>query len=139
MPTVPTYEWYTLSRPEGRRPNREPREGGGDAGPSRPRVVQGDIDRRVLALREDGRTFSAIARTVGMNRAVDAHKAMLRYLKAQPEGERRQLVARELQRLDTLEVRIRTRDAGDPEKLARRIGAVKAMRDLLAGMNEVSA
>jgi hypothetical protein len=85
----------------------------------------------VLALREDGRTFSAIARTVGLNRAVDAHRALLRALNTQPASERGQVVDRELKRLDALEARIRSRDAADPEKLDRRVGAVNAMRDLL--------
>lgn len=52
-------------------------------------------------------------------------------LNTQPASEHGQVVDRELKRLDALEARIRSRDAADPEKLDRRVGAVNAMRDLL--------
>ena len=79
-------------------------------------------------LREEGRSFAAIARTVGMKRASDAREAFLRELRSRPEEERQALVDRELGRLDKLEERIRSRDAEEPDKLQTRLGALAAMR-----------
>jgi hypothetical protein len=42
------------------------------------------------------------------------------------------LVERERERLDQLEVRIRARDAAEPEKLKTRLGALEAMRASLS-------
>jgi hypothetical protein len=81
-----------------------------------------------LALREEGRSFAAIARTIGVKRAADAREAFLRELRGRPEEERQGLVDRELERLDKLEARIRSRDAEEPEKLQTRLGALAAMR-----------
>lgn len=83
-------------------------------------------------LREEGRTFAAIARTVGLKRAADAREAFLRELRSRPDEERRDLVERELERLDKLEIRIRTRDAEKPDKLQTRLGALAAMRASLS-------
>jgi hypothetical protein len=82
-----------------------------------------------LALREQGRSFAAIARTVGLKRAADARVAFLRELRSRPDEERRGLIERELERLDRLEVRIRARDTEEPDKLETRLGALAAMRE----------
>jgi hypothetical protein len=82
----------------------------------------------VLVLREQGRSFAAIARTVGLKRSADAREAFLRELRGRPEEERRGLVERELERLDKLEARVRVRDAEEPDKLQTRLGALAAMR-----------
>jgi hypothetical protein len=84
-----------------------------------------------LALREQGRTFAAIARSVGLKRATDAREAFLRELRSRPDEERQGLVEREQERLDKLEVRIRARDADEPDKLKTRLGALAAMRESL--------
>jgi hypothetical protein len=81
-----------------------------------------------LVLREQGRSFAAIARSVGLKRAADAREAFLRELRSRPEDERQGLVERELERLDKLEARVRVRDAEEPEKLQTRLGALAAMR-----------
>jgi hypothetical protein len=81
-----------------------------------------------LVLREQGRSFAAIARTVGLKRASDAREAFLRELRSRPDEERQALIERELVRLDELEARIRSRDAEEPEKLETRLGALAAMR-----------
>lgn len=83
-------------------------------------------------LREQGQTFAAIARTVGLKRAADAREAFLRELRSRPDDERQGLVGRELERLDKLEARIRSRDADKPDKLQTRLGALAAMRESLA-------
>ena len=84
-----------------------------------------------MALREQGRSFAAIARTLGLKRAADAREAFLRELRSRPEGERQHLLARELERLDELEARIRARDTDEPDKLQTRLRALAAMRDSL--------
>jgi DNA-binding transcriptional MerR regulator len=84
-----------------------------------------------MVLREQGRSFAAIARTLGLKRSADAREAFLRELRSQPDEERRPLVERELERLDLLEARIRSRDTDEPDKLRTRLGALAAMRESL--------
>jgi hypothetical protein len=84
-----------------------------------------------MALREQGNSYAAIARSLGLKRAADARGAFLRELRSRPEAERQHLVENELGRLDQLEARIRTRDANEPGKLEKRLGALAAMRDSL--------
>ena len=84
-----------------------------------------------MGLREQGRSFAAIASALGLKRAADAREAFLRELRSRPDEERQQLVERELERLKTLEVRIRDHDAEEPDKLRTRLGALAAMRESL--------
>jgi hypothetical protein len=84
-----------------------------------------------MALREQGNSYAAVARTLGLKRAADARKAFLRELRSRPDEERRSLVEHELQRLDQLEARIRARDAEEPDKLQTRLNALAAMRESL--------
>jgi hypothetical protein len=84
-----------------------------------------------MALREQGRSFAAIAGILGLKRAADAREAFLRELRNQPDEERQHLVERELGRLEQLEARIRSRDADEPDKLKTRLGALAAMRESL--------
>jgi len=86
------------------------------------------MDGEALALREQGRSYAAIARTLGFKRATDARAAFLRALRAAPEEERPRIARREYQRLDQLEIRIRARDAAAPDKLERRLAALAALR-----------
>lgn len=48
--------------------------------------------------------------------------------------ERTRLVQRESGRLDTLETRIRTRDAAEPEKMERRLLALAKLREKLGAI-----
>jgi hypothetical protein len=125
---------FALSRPGGSdRPftdgsarNRDDRNAKGRFPPRR------NTDRDALVLREEGRSFAAIARSVGLKRATYARQAFLRELRSRPDEERQGLVEREQERLDQLEVRIRARDAAEPEKLKTRLGALEAMRTSLS-------
>jgi hypothetical protein len=65
---------------------------------------------------------------LGLSRATDARDAFLRALHTRPDDERILIAARERERLEVLEARIRTRDAEDPEKLERRLAALAALR-----------
>ncbi|MGB7051215.1 MAG: hypothetical protein WBG41_06580 [Acidimicrobiales bacterium] len=89
------------------------------------------VDREALELRERGASYSAIARSLELRRAVDAHRAFIRALQGMSGEERVRLTGNEERRLDELETRIRERDAGKPEKIARRIEAVGQLRAAL--------
>ncbi|MGH8989764.1 MAG: hypothetical protein ACRDXC_14415 [Acidimicrobiales bacterium] len=89
------------------------------------------MDAQVLALREGGSSFSAIARRLELHRAVDAHRSFLRALGTFAGNDRQRVVEGEEERLDQLEKRIRTRDASDPEKLERRLVGVEKLREAL--------
>jgi hypothetical protein len=99
--------------------------------PPRRRPPGKTVDEQALELREGGASYSAIARRLELHRAGDAHGAFLRALKSRNDEEREQLIVSEQGRLDTLEKRIRERDAAVPEKLARRLGALESLRTSL--------
>ena len=90
-----------------------------------------EIDAQALALREAGTSFSAIARMLELERAVDAHRCFVRALNAHDGKERRRLVDNEEARLDRLEKRIRDRDNGDAAKIARRLRGVSNLREAI--------
>jgi hypothetical protein len=81
-----------------------------------------------VSLRGQGRSFSAIARQLGMRRSSDAYRSFHRGLAARSESECRQLASDELARLAALEVRIRSRDALVPDKMSRRLQGLDQMR-----------
>jgi DNA-directed RNA polymerase specialized sigma24 family protein len=99
--------------------------------PPRPRQPRRDLDEEVVALREQGQSYSAVARTLGIKRAVDAQAAFIRAMRKLPDEQRKALYKRELGRLDQLEARIRSRDAGQPAKLERHLVALGALRDAM--------
>lgn len=105
------------------------RESSGEDRP--PRGRQPNSDEQALTLRDSGRTFAAVASSLGLKRSNDARAAFLRALARRPESERARLSKRELERLDQLEARIRDRDRDAPEKMQRRLGALAIMRDTL--------
>ena len=90
-------------------------------------------DEEALILRDSGKTYAAVASSLGFKRAVDARAAFLRAVRQRAGEERSRLVQRESDRLDTLDTRIRTRDAAHPEKMERRLQALAKLRgDLIA-------
>jgi len=99
--------------------------------PPRRRVAGRTVDEQALELREGGASYSAIARRLELHRAGDAHGAFLRALKSRNDEERQVLIVSEQNRLNTLEQRIRERDAALPEKLERRLGALESLRSSL--------
>jgi hypothetical protein len=86
------------------------------------------VDAQALALRESGKSFSAIARALGLDRATDAHRSFVRALGKREGDERLQLIKNEDARLDDLDRRIRARDAADAPKLERRLLALDNLR-----------
>lgn len=91
-----------------------------------------DTDAQSLELRETGKSFSAIARTLGFDRATEAQKSYVRALSTHEGEDRRRLVKNEEARLDELEQRIRERDAADVEKVERRLQGVKKLRESIS-------
>ncbi len=97
--------------------------------PKRQRSPARNVGSEVLALREGGASYSAIARTLELGRAIDAHRHFLHALGSYDGEERQRLVAHEELRLDRLEQRIRDRDVADPDKIKRRLLAVDKFRE----------
>ena len=97
----------------------------------RPRQPRRNVDEEVVSLREKGESYSAVARALGLKRAMDAQAAFVRAVRSRPDPERAALSKRESLRLDQLEERIRSRDAEDPVKLERRLTALEALRQAL--------
>ena len=110
---------------------RTPSDSSRERVPPRRRPPGKTVDEQALELREGGASYSAIARRLELHRAGDAHGAFLRALRLRNDTEREVLIANERERLDTLEKRIRDRDAALPEKLERRLGALESLRTAL--------
>ncbi len=79
-------------------------------------------------MREAGSSYAQIAQALGIKRAREAHTLFMRALGNRPDPDRAAMARRESQRLDQLEARIRSRDAHDPEKMTRRLGALEDLR-----------
>jgi hypothetical protein len=89
-------------------------------------------DTEALRLREKGLSYAAVARSLGLKRATDARSAFERALRASPGEDHAGIMAREHQRLNALEVRIRERDREQPEKTERRLAALARLREGLS-------
>lgn len=85
-------------------------------------------------MRDSGKTYAAVASSLGFKRSADAQAAVLRALRQSEGEERGRLIERESGRLDGLEARIRSRDAEQPEKLERRLQALAKLREKLAAI-----
>jgi hypothetical protein len=109
------------------RPEREREERPSYAG----RQGRRSLDEEVVALREQGQSYSAVARALGIKRATNAQEAFVRAMRSLPEKERRSMHGRESERLNQLEVRIRSRDALEPVKMERHLVALEALRQTM--------
>ena len=56
---------------------------------SGPRQPRRSLDEEVVALRERGQSYSAVASTLGMKRAVNAQETFVRAMRSLPERRRR--------------------------------------------------
>ena len=97
-----------------------------------PAAGPASADDEVLRLREQGRSYAAVARLLNLDRAQDAHSAFVRALRRRPDDEQAGLIDRERSRLDQLEVKIRDRDRDDPTRLARRLAAGERLRSAIS-------
>ena len=61
--------------------------------PPRPRQPRQDLDEEVVVLREQGQSYSAVARSLGIKRATDAQARLpSRVMRRLPDAERKALV-----------------------------------------------
>lgn len=116
-----------------------PRKAAGTPHPASDSAEQGDgttemdtdRDEKALAFREEGKTFAAIARELGLDGTIDANAAFNRALRRRPSGEQDGLRQREMARLDALGERVRQRVDLSEEEVARRMRGLERLRKAL--------
>ena len=90
-------------------------------------------DERALELRKSGKSFSAIASELGMDKASVAVEAFNRALRRLPAAQFQRTRAAELRRLDRLTARVKAETETEPEVLKERLGNINALRSRLLG------
>jgi hypothetical protein len=90
-----------------------------------------DHDDNVLVLREQGRSFAGIARTLGLDSSTQANAAFNRALRRLPAGEQESVRTHEMARLDALGERVRQREDLDEVEMARRMRSLDRLRKTL--------
>jgi hypothetical protein len=86
---------------------------------------------KVLELRGQGKSFTRIAKTLGLGRPSEANDAFNRALRRKPAAERNTLRGRELVRLDALADGVRAHPERGPDGVARRLRTVARLRTML--------
>jgi hypothetical protein len=89
-------------------------------------------DDEVLALREQGRSFASIARSLGLEGASPANAAFNRALRRLPPSDQETLRGHEMARLDALGERLRRRQDLDEAEMARRGRSLERLRKKLS-------
>jgi hypothetical protein len=87
-------------------------------------------DKRVLALRIEGRSFGAIARELRLEDAATAYAAYQQALWNTPPLQRASLQSDELDRLDRLAAQLREQHGGGEPNVAGQIMAIERLRAL---------
>jgi hypothetical protein len=85
-------------------------------------------DKRVLALRADGRSFGAIARELCLEDAASAYAAYQQALWNAPPPRRANLQLQEIDRLDRLAAQLREQHAGGESHAAGQLLAIERLR-----------
>ena len=85
---------------------------------------------QVIALRSEGKSFAAIAKTIGVKRSLDAFTLFVSAVAAQSPAEQKRLRAEENGRLDTLEQR--TQRHPDETERDRKLASIRKLRQRLA-------
>jgi len=88
-------------------------------------------DDQALELRSTGRSFGAIAKALGFERAHHAHAAFNRALRRKPKGEQESVREAELSRLDDVATHIRADEKLTHQEVARRLRAVDRLKAVL--------
>jgi hypothetical protein len=88
------------------------------------------VGDRVIELRSNGKSFSAIAKSVGLDRSLEAFGAFVAAVAKRSPAEQTKLRAEENARLDTLEQRIQKQPDGADRD--RRIASVRKLRQRLS-------
>ena len=97
----------------------------------RSRAKGSAVGDQVIALRSDGQSFSAIAKTVGVAKSRDAFGLFADAVATRSRAEQVRLRAEETRRLDALEKR--TRRIEDEAERDRKLTSLQGLRDRLAG------
>ena len=95
-----------------------------------PSAEQLRVGDRVIVLRSEGSSFTAIAKTIGVERSADAFGMFLDAVARRPPAEKRKLRAEENKRLDVLERRLRQN--GDADQRDRKVALLLKLRQRLA-------
>lgn len=90
-----------------------------------------DRDERALTLRDQGWSFSEIARALDVDGASEAAAAFNRALGRRPDSEQAWLRSREVARLDALASRLRWRDDLSVEDVVRHLHILQHQRKML--------
>jgi len=90
-----------------------------------------ESDEEVLALREQGRSFANIARSLGLDGALQANAAFNRALRRRPAAEQDNVRSHEMARLDALGERLRKREDLNEVEVARRMRNLERLRKTL--------
>ena len=90
-----------------------------------------DRDEQALTLRNQGRSFSEIARILEVDSAREATAAFNRALRGRPNAEQAWLRSREVARLEALASRLRWRDDLSVEEVVRRLRSLQHQRKRL--------
>ena len=90
-----------------------------------------DQDDKALEMREQGRSYAAIARALGLPAGLDANAAFNRALRRQPNDEQDLLRGREAARLDALSKRVRLRSDIDEAEVARKVRSIERLKKRL--------
>jgi hypothetical protein len=94
-------------------------------------MAEADRDIQALLLRDQGKPFGGIAEILELDSAGAANASFNRALRLQPRAEQARLRNREMERLDALSLRLRSRDDLSVEEIVRRLRGVKYQRRTL--------
>jgi len=88
-------------------------------------------DDKALELRVRGKSFVAIAKTLGYERANQANEAFNRALRRKPAAEQKELRGQELSRLDAMADGVKATEGLQPKDVDRRLRTVERLRAML--------
>jgi len=88
------------------------------------------VGDQVVTLRSEGKSFGAIAKTVGVPKSLDAFALFVDTIAGRPARERDRLCAEENKRLDTLQRR--TTKLTDEAERTRKLASLQKLRQRLA-------
>ncbi|MDQ1374105.1 MAG: hypothetical protein QOJ09_1443 [Actinomycetota bacterium] len=89
------------------------------------------VDEQALELRSSGKSFSSIAKALGLERAHDANEAFIRALRRKAPKARKVLREAEAGRLEALATKVKARDDLTPEQTKKRLRSVERLRQTL--------
>lgn len=87
------------------------------------------VGERVIELRSDGKSFAAIAKSVGVDRSLEAFGLYVDAVSRRPPADQKKLRAEENGRLDALERR--TRKQADDAARDRKLAKIERLRQRL--------